>query len=94
MDRFPATIIHGVLEHVESVAQSSTMIVTTQRTEIARETDYIYVFDDGKIVEQGSYDELVQANGRFAQSFKLRQLRRRDGLPVARKSTSDPQVRK
>ena len=86
MDRFPATIIHGVLEHVESVAQSSTMIVTTQRTEIARETDYIYVFDDGKIVEQGSYDELVQANGRLAQIVQA------EAAAAARRPTSRQEV--
>lgn len=66
MDRFPATTIHAVFDHIESFADSSTIIVTTQRAEIAREADYIYVFDDGKIIEQGTYDELLNAAGPFA----------------------------
>ena len=36
------------------------------RSATIRNADRIFVFDQGEIVEQGSFDELVTKNGRFA----------------------------
>ena len=35
-----------------------------------REGDYIYTVANGTIVEQGTYDELITANGEFARLDK------------------------
>ncbi|HEY4863600.1 MAG TPA: glucan ABC transporter ATP-binding protein/ permease, partial [Xanthobacteraceae bacterium] len=36
------------------------------RLATVRNADRIFVFHEGEIVEQGSFDELVKLNGRFA----------------------------
>jgi ATP-binding cassette subfamily B protein len=40
--------------------------VIAHRLATIRNADRIFVFEDGKIVEQGSFDELVKLNGKFA----------------------------
>jgi ATP-binding cassette subfamily B protein len=45
-------------------------IVVSHRAWTLREMDRIYVLDDGQIVESGSFDELVNAGGRFAALFR------------------------
>lgn len=45
-------------------------IVVSHRAWSLKGMDRIYVLDDGRIVQQGSYQELIAANGRFSQIFK------------------------
>ncbi len=44
-------------------------VVVSHRATTLRNMDRIYVFDDGRIVETGTYRELITANGRFARLF-------------------------
>ena len=44
-----------------------TRIVVAHRLSTIKECDRIIVIDDGKIVEDGNYDELIAANGFFAE---------------------------
>lgn len=44
-------------------------IVVSHRAWTLREMDHIYVFDHGRIVEDGRYDDLLAAGGRFAEIF-------------------------
>ena len=48
-------------------------VVIAHRLSTIREADTIMVLDQGRIVEQGTYDELMAASGRFA-DLALRQL--------------------
>ena len=50
-----------------------TRIVIAHRLSTIRHADRIIMMEDGTIVESGTYDELIQINGRFA-SFASRQL--------------------
>ena len=43
-----------------------TRIVIAHRLSTIRNCDRILLMDDGEIVEQGTYDELIALNGRFA----------------------------
>jgi ATP-binding cassette subfamily B protein len=43
-----------------------TTFVIAHRLATVRNADRIFVFHEGKVVEQGSFDELVKLNGRFA----------------------------
>jgi ATP-binding cassette, subfamily B, bacterial len=45
-------------------------IVVSHRAWTLRGMDRIYVLDDGRIVESGSFDQLVSAGGRFAALFR------------------------
>lgn len=44
-------------------------VVVSHRAWTLKGMDHIYVFDHGCIVEDGSYDELLRAGGRFAEIF-------------------------
>jgi ATP-binding cassette, subfamily B, bacterial len=44
-------------------------IVTSHRAWTLRDMDHICVLDHGVIVEQGRYEDLISANGRFAEIF-------------------------
>lgn len=51
---------------LDEVMKGRTTFVIAHRLATIRNADRIFVFHDGKIVEQGSFDELVKQNGRFA----------------------------
>ena len=44
-------------------------MVVSHRAWTLRGMDCIYVVDDGRIVESGTYDELMAAQSRFAEIF-------------------------
>ncbi|MCX4385683.1 ATP-binding cassette domain-containing protein [Micromonospora peucetia] len=49
----------------------ATTILITHRLANVRHADRIFVLHDGALVEAGSHDELVAANGRYAELFAL-----------------------
>jgi ATP-binding cassette, subfamily B, beta-glucan exporter len=52
---------------LDEVMKGRTTFVIAHRLATIRNADRIFVFQDGKIVEQGNFDELVKQNGRFAE---------------------------
>lgn len=61
---------------IESVAHRYSIIVIAHRLSTIKKADWIYVLEDGKVAEEGTYDQLFQQNGRFT------------GLVEAQKSTT------
>src|SRR5207248_1058895 len=53
-----------VAEHLQTLA--CTQIIIAHRLSTIRNADVILVLDQGKIVERGSHDELLQRNGYYA----------------------------
>jgi len=45
-------------------------LIISHRLSTVRQADYIYVLADGKIAEQGTHDELLIAQGHYAQLFE------------------------
>jgi len=56
-----------VQKALEEVMKGRTTFVIAHRLATIRNADRILVFHEGKIVERGTFDELVALNGRFAQ---------------------------
>ena len=54
--------------------QDRTSLVIAHRLSTIQKADTIVVLDKGKIVEQGSHKELMQANGAYATLVKLQRL--------------------
>ena len=50
---------------IEAIAKEYTLVVVAHRLFTISQADNIYVFDDSKIIESGSYTELIKANGIF-----------------------------
>lgn len=57
---------------VEKIAQSTTIIVIAHRMSTIRKSDYIYVLDQGRIVEEGTVEMLISLkDGEFLKTAKL-----------------------
>jgi ATP-binding cassette subfamily B protein len=54
--------------------QSVTAVVIAHRLTTLREMDRIIVIEDGKIMEEGSFDELYQKQGRFYELWEKQKL--------------------
>jgi len=58
-------------ERVLELTQGCTTIVISHRFSTVRRVDRIVVLDGGTVVEDGSHDELLAADGRYAEMFRL-----------------------
>ncbi|MDQ2586722.1 multidrug ABC transporter permease [Saccharothrix yanglingensis] len=59
-----------------------TSLLISHRFSSVRRADHIVVLDGGRVVERGSHDELVAADGRYARLFALQAERFARGLDV------------
>ena len=46
-----------------------TMIIVAHRLSAVKQADTVYVFEDGKVTEEGGHDELISANGLYAKLY-------------------------
>ncbi len=56
----------AILDAIDRQAAHRTVILVTHRVAAASRCDAIVVFDEGKVLEQGTHDELVAAGGLYA----------------------------
>jgi len=54
-----------IMESLEKISHNTTIISITHKPSFAKIADIIFVFNDGIIVESGSYDELIKNNNSF-----------------------------
>ncbi|KAG7147962.1 ABC multidrug transporter atrD like protein [Verticillium longisporum] len=65
---------HVVQAALDKAAKGRTTIAVAHRLSTIQKADVIYVFDQGRIVEQGTHTELMRANGRYAELVNLQSL--------------------
>jgi ABC-type multidrug transport system fused ATPase/permease subunit len=64
-----------IQESINRLKGSTTVVIISHRLSSIRYADYIYVLDNGSIIEQGTYHELMSSNGnRFNKMVALQRL--------------------
>jgi len=56
-----------ILSRLRTVMRERTSIIVSHRISTVRDADRIFVLNDGRIVEQGSHDELIRHGGLYAE---------------------------
>lgn len=59
-----------ILEELDEVTKDKTTISITHRLALAMRAQRIYVIDGGRIVEEGTHDELMERNGLYRKLFE------------------------
>ena len=63
--------------------ESQTVLVVSHRLQAVRDADVIYYMENGRIVEQGSHEQLMRLEGRYAKLYNIQQaMSEADALPT------------
>jgi ATP-binding cassette subfamily B (MDR/TAP) protein 1 len=65
---------HVVQAALDKAAKGRTTIAVAHRLSTIQKADIIYVFDQGRIVEQGTHHDLMQKGGRYSELVNLQSL--------------------
>ncbi|WP_281969156.1 ABC transporter ATP-binding protein [Roseovarius nanhaiticus] len=58
-----------IRDTLAKLGENKTTIVVTHRLSSVADADWIYVMESGQVVEEGTHDELTQANGLYASMY-------------------------
>lgn len=56
----------AIMAEVRRLAATKTVVLVSHRLATAAQADRIWVMEDGRLVEDGTHDELVAASGSYA----------------------------
>tara|TARA_R110002049_G_scaffold82349_14_gene209617 strand:- start:3464 stop:5221 length:1758 start_codon:yes stop_codon:yes gene_type:complete len=58
-----------ILQNLNKISQNKTTIIVSHRISSAKNSDKVIVLDDGKIVQQGTHNELVNTDGYYKELY-------------------------
>jgi subfamily B ATP-binding cassette protein HlyB/CyaB len=60
-----------IQENMKEIAKNRTVIIVAHRLSTVRHTDRIITIDRGRLVEDGTHEELIRTGGSYARLFRL-----------------------
>ncbi|MBO5313369.1 MAG: ABC transporter ATP-binding protein [Clostridia bacterium] len=72
----PSSALDPIAEYnlnvgIDKNARGKTVVFITHRLSTTRHVDMIYMLENGRIIESGSHDDLILADGKYASMFNL-----------------------
>lgn len=64
---------HQILENLKRYTKQQTTIIISHRISSVMDADHIIVLDAGKVIEEGTHDDLVHQLGYYARLWKMQQ---------------------
>lgn len=61
---------NAILQNMQRIMKDRTSIIISHRVSSAKLADYIIFLDEGKIIEQGTHQELLEKNGLYTQLYE------------------------
>lgn len=65
---------YHIQQAINRLVSSRTTFVVAHRLSTIRNANRILVMENGAVVEEGNYDDLMQKNGKFAELVRLSQI--------------------
>ncbi|MDZ5470169.1 ABC transporter transmembrane domain-containing protein [Bacillus sp. 31A1R] len=63
-----------IIENIRTERAGKTTIITTHRMSAVQHADQILVLDDGKVIEEGTHDQLMELNGWYKEQYERQQV--------------------
>ena len=60
-----------MFQHIKELARGRAVVLISHRFSTVRTADHIHIFDQGRIVESGTHEELVALGGRYAEMYEV-----------------------
>jgi ABC-type multidrug transport system fused ATPase/permease subunit len=60
-----------IQEAIERIAHHTTIVIVAHRLSTIANADWIYVLENGRVVEQGTYEELIDLKSVFKRMAEL-----------------------
>src|SRR5260370_21302219 len=83
----------GIQESMREIARGRTVIIIAHRLSTVRTANRIITIERGRIVEDGTHDQLINTGGRYASLHRLHaglHEVHRNSLPTARRAPPPP----
>jgi ATP-binding cassette subfamily B protein len=61
----------SIFNSIFEKSSEATVLIVSHRFATVRKADYIYVLDRGRIIEQGSHQDLISQNGHYAELYNI-----------------------